>query len=95
MHLFSQIQNLQLLIFCMDGLEFLVNLDYVFFCNIIKGKHFYIVLLYLLSSFLYTRSLLVLYAYVFIESVDCILLLSFELKAILLISSVKTLYFHF
>ena len=31
------------------------------------------------------------YAYVFIKSIDCILLSSFEPKAVLLISSVKTL----
>ena len=37
-----------------------------------------------------TRSLLVPYAYVSIKSVDCILLSSFELKAIWLISSLKT-----
>ena len=36
-------------------------------------------------------SLLVPYAYVSIESIDCILLSSFELKAILLNSSAKTL----
>ena len=45
-----------------------------------------------MSSFSLTRSLLVPYAYVSIESIDCILLSSIELKAILLISSVKTLY---
>ena len=43
-------------------------------------------------SFSLTRSLFVPYAYVSIKSIDCILLSSFELKAILLISSVKTLY---
>ena len=42
-------------------------------------------------SFSLTRSLFVPYAYVSIKSTDCILLSSFELKAILLISSVKTL----
>ena len=41
------------------------------------------------SSFIHTRSLLVPYAYVSIETIDCILLSSFELKSILLISSVK------
>ena len=40
---------------------------------------------------MHTRSLLVPYAYVSIESIDYILLSLFELKAILLISSVKTL----
>ena len=40
---------------------------------------------------LHMRSLLISCAYVSIESIDCILLSSFELKAIFLISSVKTL----
>ena len=44
-----------------------------------------------MSSFSPIRSLVVLYGYVSIESVDCILLSSFELKAILIISSLKTL----
>ena len=69
---------------------------YVFFCNIIKVNHFlyrFIILLHLISSFSLTRSLLFSYAYISIESIDCILLSSFELKAILLISSVKTLCF--
>ena len=40
----------------------------------------------------FTRSLLVPYVYVSIESIDCIILSSFELKAILSISPVKTLF---
>ena len=44
-----------------------------------------------MSSFSLTRYLLVPYAYVFTESIHCTLLSSFELKAILLNSSVKTL----
>ena len=44
-----------------------------------------------MSSFPLTKTLVVPYAYVSIESIDSILLLSFELKAILLISPVKTL----
>ena len=98
MNLFFQIQILHLLIFCIDDLQFVANLDYVLFYilfyNIIKVNHFlysFIILLRLISPFLLTRSLLVPYAYVSIESIDCILLSSFELKAILLISSVKTL----
>ena len=70
-----------------------IVLFYVFFCNIIKAKHF--VLFYHIITlnffFLHTRSLLVRCAYVFTESIDCILLSSFKLKAILLISSLKTL----
>ena len=46
----------------------------------------------LVFSFLCIGSLLIPCAYVSIESIDCILLLSFELKVILLISSVKALY---
>ena len=56
----------------------------------------FITLLHLISSALHTRSLLIPYGYVYIKSIDCILLspLSpFELKAILLISSVKTVCF--
>ena len=67
---------------------------YVFFWNIIKVNHFLyrcIMLLHLISSFSLTRSLVAPYAYVSIESVDWILLSSFQLIAILLISSVKTL----
>ena len=44
---------------------------------------------------IYTRSIffyVLFIAYVFIESIDCILLSSFELRAILLIFSVKSLY---
>ena len=46
-------------------------------------------LLYCYTSFLYTKSSHVSYARVSIELIDCILLSSFELKAILLICSVK------
>ena len=46
--------------------------------------------LHLISPFSLTRSLFHI-AYVSIKSIDCILLWTFELKAILLISSVKTL----
>ena len=69
----------------------------MFFCFLfynVKVNHFlylFIMFLHLISSFSLTRSLLVPYPYVFIESIDFILLSSFKLKAILLISSVKTL----
>ena len=68
---------------------------YVFFYNIIKINFLYcfIILLHLISSFLHTRSSLFLYVYVSIESISCILLSSFELEAILSISSVKSLCF--
>ena len=54
--------------------------------------HYFIILLHLISSFLLTRSLLVSHAYVSIKPIDCILSSSFELKAILFIFSVETLY---
>ena len=95
MNLFFQIQSLQLLVFCMDDQEFVGNLfSYVFFCDIVKlnlSSYHFIILLHLISSFSLTRFLVVPCAYASIVSIDCILLLSFELKAILLISSVKSL----
>ena len=78
--------------------EFVANLDYVFlyvfFCNTIKVNHFlhrFITLLYLLSSISLTRFLLLPYAYLSIESIYFIFLSSFEVKAILIVSSVKIL----
>ena len=94
-------QSLQLLILFMDDQKFLADLGYVllcFFCNIIKVNHLldcFIIVLHLISSFSLTRSLFIPYVYVSIESIDCILLSSFELKAILLISSVNTLCLSF
>ena len=80
MNLFFQIQSLQLLIFWMDDQEFLANFDYV------------LISLHLISSFFsLTRPLLVPFAYVSMKSIDYILLSSFQLKAILLVASVKTL----
>ena len=75
----------------MDDLGFAANLDYVllwvFFCKIINVNHFCIVLLYCyISNFILLQSLLVPYPYVSIESIDYILLSSFELKAIFLLS---------
>ena len=70
-----------------------VMLFYVFFYSIVKVNHFlcrFIILLHLISSLALTRSFFVPNAYVHIELIDCILLLSFELKTVLLISSVKT-----
>ena len=95
MNLFFLIKSLQLLLFYMDDKEFLANSDYVllFFSFITSSKLiiFFIVTFNLFLSL--TKSLLAPYTYVSIESVDCILLSLFELKAILLISSVKTLCF--
>ena len=67
---------------------------YVFFYKIIKVNtvlYRFIILLHIISYFLLIRPLIVSYTYVSIESIDCILLSLFELKAILLISSVRTL----
>ena len=47
----------------------------------------------LVSSFLHTKSLLGTFAYVSTESSDCLLLSSLAREAILLTSSVNTLYF--
>ena len=77
--------------------EFMASLDYVLFLFffvtsselIIFALLYFIVRFNLLCS--HTKSLLVPNAYVSIESIDCILLSSFELKAILLIYSDKTL----
>ena len=99
MNLFFHIQSLQLLIFSMDDQEFVANLDFALLYFLVSSSkliiffYCFVVLLYLISSFSITRILLVPYAYVPIQSTDCILLLSFEIKAMLLISSVKTLCF--
>ena len=90
MHLFFRSQSLQLLIFNMW------MFFYAFICDIgiIKVKHpgiVFVILSCLIFFFLHMRSLLVPYACVSIELIDCILLSSFELRWILIISSVKTL----
>ena len=96
MNFFFLIQSLQLLIFFMIRNLWPISIMffYILFRNITKDNHFlyhFIILLHLVSSFSLVRSLLLPYAYVSIKSIDCILLSSFELKEILLISSVKTL----
>ena len=53
---------------------------YFFFRNIIKVKYFFIVLLHLISSFLHTRSLLILYAYDSTKSIGCIVHHHYNLK---------------
>ena len=81
----------------MDDLEFVANLYYVLLCSLLyyhQINHLlyrFIILLHLITSFSLTRSLLLPYANVPIKSIDCNLLSSFELNAILLISLVKTL----
>ena len=65
---------LQLLIFCLDGQEFVASLHYDLLCLL------FIILLHLIFSSLRARSLFIPYAHVSIKSVDCILLSSFELK---------------
>ena len=90
--MFFQIQSLQLLIFCIRMIRYLWPIWIMFFW-IIKVNLFlylFIILIHLISSSSLARSLIVPYAYVSIESIDCILLLSFELKEILLTYSVKT-----
>ena len=97
--MFFLIQNLQILIICMDNQEFLTNLDYVLFFifyNIVKVNYFsyrFIILLHLISSLSLTKSLLVPYAYVTLSNhLVSFFSPSFELIAILLIFPVKTLY---
>ena len=71
----------------------LIMFFHVFFCYIIKVNHFlyrFIILLHSISSLSLNEFLLISYAYVSIKSNGCILLSSFELNAILLVSSVKT-----
>ena len=92
---FFQIQSM----ICMDDQEFVANSNYVLsylFLQCNQSSTFlycFIILLFLISSFLHTRSLLILYVYVSIESIDCILLSSLALNAILLTFSVNTLCF--
>ena len=96
MNLFFQIENLQLLIFCMSDQGFPTSLNYVHvsFCNIIKVNHFlhcFIIFLYLVFYLLHIKFLLVPYAYAFPKVIDCILLSSLELNAILLTPLIKIL----
>ena len=75
---------------CTDDQEFVTNLDYVLLCFLLQRLQSelflcrFIILLHLISYFSLTRSYLVPYAYVSIKSTDCIVLSSFELKAIFL-----------
>ena len=87
--------------YCMDYQQFEANVDHALLCFFITTSkliiflHCFVILLHLASSFWVTRPLFVPYTYVSIEKNHCILLTSFELKAILLISSVKRLcYSH-
>ena len=78
----------------MDCQELQANLDCSFMSSLIASSKLitFVSLYYIVTfniSFSLTRSLLVPHAYVSIKSVDCILSLSFEPKAIL-IPSVKT-----
>ena len=56
---------------------------YIIYVMLYSLLYCFITLLHLTSSFLNTWSLLTPYAYVFIESIDCILLSSLALNAIL------------
>ena len=74
-----------------------IVLFYTSFCNIIKSNDFLyhsIIFFRLIFSFSFTRSLLA-HVYISIELIDCILLSSFEIRIILLISSVKHYALHF
>ena len=68
----------------------------VFFCNIVvvnRFSYYFIALLHLIFSFLCIISLFVPYAYLSIELINCILLSSLALNAVLLILSLNTLCF--
>ena len=92
---FFQIQSM----ICMDDQEFVANSNYALWYLFLQWDqsstflYCFIIMLFLISSFLHTRSLLILYVYVSIESTDCILLSSLALNAILLTFSVNTLCF--
>ena len=77
----------------MHGQELVASLNYVLLCflKFIIFVSFYYFVTFKSLLFSLTRSLLVPYSYVSIKSISCILFSSFELKAILLISSVKIL----
>ena len=85
MNLFFQIQSLQSLIFCMVIRRFWpiwIMFFHVFFSNIIKVNQFlycFLISLPLISSLSLTRSFLVTYAYVSIESNQLISLLELSL----------------
>ena len=64
--------------------------SYVTSSKLIIFFYHFVILLHLISSFWLTRSVLVPYTFDSIESIDCIILSSFEFKAVLLIVSVKT-----
>ena len=69
--------------FCVSS--FVTSSKLIIFCIILLQCYI------LVSSLSLTTPLFVPYAYVYIKSIYCILLSSFEFKAILLITSVKTL----
>ena len=85
------------IIFYMDDQVFLANLDWFLLCLLFWLKptflYLFITMFHLISSFLHTKSLFIPYAYVSFKSINWYFLSSFELKAILLISSVQTLCF--
>ena len=62
-----------------------------FYCIVLFCLYRFIMLLHLISFFSLTRTLLVPYVYVFIKSIDCVVLPSFYLKPISLVFLVKTL----
>ena len=71
-------------------------LFHVFSCNFIKIDYFlycFNVFLSLISSFLRIMDLLLLYRYVSLQSIDCIVLSLLAINAILITSSVNTLCF--
>lgn len=87
--------GLQLSILYMSDQELESNLGYVllcFFFVIFQSQSFlysFNILLHLVPSFKHSRSLFIPYAYVSVESTDCILLSLLALNSVLLTSSVN------
>ena len=84
MRFFFQNQNLQLLIFYMDSEKFLAGLHCFFRFSFVTSPK-------LITFVSLSKALYVPYAYVSIKSFEYIILPSFELEVIWLISSIKTL----
>ena len=92
-----QIQILQWSTFCIDDHEFVANLNYGFFCNIIIVNRICCIVLlfcyiYVLLSYILEICLILMHMFL-LNCFDCILLSLLALSAILLTSSVNKLCF--
>ena len=80
----------------MDDMKFDANLGYFllcFFCNITIVSQFFHCWIISIHLFSFLCSLFVPYAYVSVESMDCVLLSSLAINLILLTPSINTLCF--